>query len=146
MEKSSLQPSKKKLRHSERVTTITPEKDTANVDKLLTGKPPNGARMWCKEALIEVLLKLEGTKKAKEFLRKVLKVGKTEYKTEGGIYKMFRAWKETKEVPRREGRPSTMETTEAEATVKQVLKDCSHNSSTFQLQHMKDAFERKRKE
>ncbi len=79
-------------------------------------------------------------------LRKVLEVGKTTFKTEGGIYKMFRAWKKTKEVTGEVGRPSIMQTKEAEETVKQVLKDCCHNSSTFQLQHMKDALARKRKE
>ncbi len=39
------------------------------------------------------------------------------------------------------GHISTMYTIEAKEDVKQVLKDCCHDSSKFQLEHMKKVFE-----
>lgn len=83
-------PAQKKLRRSDRATTVTPERGDTVIDKLVQGEPPNGDRRWSKETLIAALDKLEGTKRTKEFILNVIDGGKSEYTSEGGIYKLHR--------------------------------------------------------
>ncbi|KAL7527896.1 hypothetical protein ACHAWF_002355 [Thalassiosira exigua] len=71
-----------------------------------TGLPPGGYTMWNRETLICAMKELEGTRRTKEFLNKVLEVGMTEYKAKSSIYRLYNKWKATGGViPGKRGRP-----------------------------------------
>ena len=141
--------SAKKPRRSERAATITPEKERqdAAIAQLKKGIPPNGDKVWTKESLIVAMCKLDNAgEKKDEFVANVIKGRNPPIKTAGGIYKMYRKWKETKVALRDKGRPETMKVDEAEAVVKQVMTEHTTDSNRFRLKNMTSKFEQKKKE
>lgn len=72
-------------------------------------------------------------------------VGKTDYTTAPGIYKMYKKWKATAAVPKGRGRPMALTVEEMENAAKTAWRH-DPSSSAFRLQDMKDAASSKKKE
>ena len=117
--------------------------DKADIE--VSGQPPFPEKRWMKETLIHALIKLENTGKKKVLMINVLKVGKTTYSDNSGIYRMYSNRKQNKVVLGR-GRPSDLTIDVAVDTVRAVLQNCSNSSSTFKLQDLKDAYIAKKRE
>ena len=120
-------------------------KKVTAVTTLLKGRPPYPLKAWTKESLVEALSIFEGTRKTKQFIRKIIRLGNSPYDSVSGIYTMYRLWKIDPTV-RNRGRPVTMAATEAEAAVGKVLKDRTSDCSAFVLKDMKNAYASKLKD
>ena len=159
--KSNKTPTKKQKLDFEQLGAIIPERRSprsnlvlgsnveGNVDLLVenfTGYPPDGAVRWTKLTLFLYLRQLEDlkVKKLRPFLLKVVKKGRSEFASVNGVYKSYKKWKESGEV-RYVGRPGVYTAGEVSAIVKGTLDRRSHNSTTFQLKHMKHAIESRKR-
>ena len=134
-------------RQSTRKVVVSPDerKKVAAVTTLLKGRPPYPLKAWTKESLAVALGMLEGTRKTKQFIRKIISLGNSPYASANGIYAMYRQWK-IDPIVRNRGRPLTMTVTEAEAAVGKVLKDRTSSCSAFVLENMNDAYASKLKD
>ena len=151
----SLSSQQYKRRSDRIINAITPDKESADILSQFDGYPPDGDAKWSKEKLVAAIDKLEEMKEEgvecltnmdkSTFIINVIVTELSPYTSTRGIYKMHKKWKETGMI-NREGRPSIMKLGEAEAAVKNVLRDCSSDSSAFKLSDMKNAYAEKRKD
>ena len=56
------------------------------------------------------------------FIKKVVEVGKTDYKHPSGVYKMYQRWKDKKIVPGGKGWPMAMDMGKLEEAIKTTLR------------------------
>ena len=69
---------------------------------------------------------------------KIIQTGKTDYESPNSIYKMYTKL-QVDRVVRQVGHPFAMHLHKMVCIAKQVLDNCSNDSSSFQLHHLKDA-------
>ena len=151
----SLSSQQYKRRSDRIINAITPDKEAADMLRQFDGRPPDGDAKWSKEKIVAAIDKLEEMKEEgveclmdmdkSTFITNVIVTELSPYTSTRGIYKMHKKWKETGMI-NREGQPSIMKLGEAEAAVKNVLRDCSSDSSAFKLSDMKNAYAEKRKD
>ena len=103
-----------------------------------SGEPPNGNSMWMNKTIIETMSKSEGTKLTKQFIVDMLKVGKTTYSFDGGVYKIYNKWKKSGVAPRGKGHPNSVDTDVVASSTQKLLNNCSSNSTVVKLCHVKD--------
>jgi len=135
-------PKTKKPRRSARVT---PERADREIATLLCGQPPFPDKLWTKEALVEAMQKTEGTGHTFAFIKKVLDVGKTHYKTHGAMYRMYKRYKANNTIPSGPGRPFSIGVAELENNVTTTLTSRSSSSSAFTLGSLKESIASKKK-
>mmetsp|Transcript_5353 Transcript_5353/g.12155 ORF Transcript_5353/g.12155 Transcript_5353/m.12155 type:complete len:487 (+) Transcript_5353:597-2057(+) len=123
-------------------TIVTPNKSKIAP----SGEPPNGEGMWTKRTIIEAMSKLEGSGLTKQFIVNMLKVGKTTYSSDSGLYVMYNKWKKNGFVRNGAGRPCALGLDKVDAKIATKFRDRSGNSSAFQLSDMKNIIEGHRKD
>ena len=126
-------------------TTYQETRKGEEIGSLLNGCPPYPHKRWTKEALVEALDKLEGTRKASKFIAKVITLNICPYKSPSGIYTMYQQFKKNATL-RKRGHPVIMSVNETADNVRSVLKDRTSNSSAFQLRDMEKAYSNKLKQ
>ena len=148
--KSSRQPKTRKQPERAHVVPTDAEyyqerRKDEEIGSLLNGCPPYPHKSWTKEALIEALDKLEGTRKASKFISKVITVDSCPYESPSGIYTMYQQFKKNATL-RNRGRPNIMLVDEAADNVRKVFKDRTSSSSAYQLRDMEKAYSSKLKQ
>ena len=113
---------------------------------LLKGHPTHPATYWNRSSLIDALVTLAPTRRTCEFIDKVISLGNSPYKHRSAVYKMFKLWKSTNEVPCPPGRPQKIAVVEAQDTVSSVFQARASSSSAFKLSDTKEAFTNKLKD
>ena len=81
----------KKKRQPMREVVVSPplEKKQKQVEVLLKGYPPHPMKIWTKDALASVLSSLKGTRMGMQFMKKVISLGNSPYKSMSGIHNMY---------------------------------------------------------